>query len=109
MLDPQLQPISPNPESRESMEIFEEHKALASKYFRVQEQMTWLSKNLGDLNEELSRSAESEEQIIRRLESEKEALVQLKQNLEEQVAQAKLHGSREDGEWVICSQTHLPE
>uniref|UniRef100_A0A146KQ11 Mitogen-activated protein kinase kinase kinase 7 n=2 Tax=Lygus hesperus TaxID=30085 RepID=A0A146KQ11_LYGHE len=107
MLDPQLQPVTPDPHSAESMQIFEDHKKLVKEYFEVQEEMVLLTKDMERLNEELSRSTDADEQHIKALESEKEELIQLKKSFENQLAQAREQGSVEDGEWVVCTQSHL--
>ncbi|KAF6207635.1 hypothetical protein GE061_016082 [Apolygus lucorum] len=107
VLDEQCKPVPPDPHSAESMQIFEDHKKLVKEYFQVQEEVMMLTKDMERLNEDLSRSTDADEQRIKELESEKEELIQLKNSFENQLAQAREQGSTEDGEWVLCTQSHL--
>uniref|UniRef100_A0A0V0GA85 Mitogen-activated protein kinase kinase kinase 7 n=1 Tax=Triatoma dimidiata TaxID=72491 RepID=A0A0V0GA85_TRIDM len=85
MLEPNLQPIPPDPNIKQSVEIFEEHKQLAQEYLRVQTDMAFLSTKLNKLSERLTLSEENEEEEIRKMESEKKSLVDLRKSLQHQL------------------------
>lgn len=83
-LDPQLRPISPDPNNKRSVEIFKEHLKLADEYLKVQTDTYYLKRNFEKLSEELS--ATSQQDDIQKLENEKDSLEKLRDLLKQQLA-----------------------
>lgn len=95
VLDPQLHPVSPDTSCQESVQIFEQHKQLAQEFLKVQTEIAYLSRYMGQLAESLSEAeglsqldqqdSERHQEELRKLEAEKDGLLAFKHTLQRQL------------------------
>ncbi|XP_072178555.1 mitogen-activated protein kinase kinase kinase 7-like [Diadema setosum] len=82
-LDHHLQPLPPNPKSKESVEIFDEHMRMAKDYLRVQTELALLHTRKKELAEALDQDWKDKQVSFRLLEEfntlqgEKESLLEM--------------------------------
>lgn len=90
LLDPELRPIPPQPNCAQSMQIYEDHRRMASDYVEVKRELSDLQRYKAELLEQLNEPEVSvlpQEEVEKyaRLKSEKEALLQFKEKLSTQL------------------------
>eukprot|EP00096_Caligus_rogercresseyi_P002586 TRINITY_DN1477_c0_g1_i1.p1 TRINITY_DN1477_c0_g1~~TRINITY_DN1477_c0_g1_i1.p1 ORF type:complete len:184 (+),score=68.71 TRINITY_DN1477_c0_g1_i1:341-892(+) len=122
LIDPELRPIPPQPNCPQSMQIYEDHRQLASEYVKVQSEL----ERLRDLKESLERQLQEEEEAdvaagdcpefanqeevesYVRKKSERESLLQFQEKLSNQLKLLKStsieSSNAEENEWVIINE-----
>ncbi|XP_044002104.1 mitogen-activated protein kinase kinase kinase 7-like [Aphidius gifuensis] len=85
LLDADLRPLEPDVTCQISKDIFEEHKQLATEYFKVQTEIALIGREKMKMLNSLSPDGLREQQELRKLEDEKESLVKLYRNLQRQL------------------------
>lgn len=93
LIEPALQPLSPAPSCRESMQIFDDHRRLAQWHFKLQTEICLLKQRSKELDKELVLP-EPETLItfydeMEQLEKEKDALRMLRESLKGQLQRLK--------------------
>ncbi|XP_034936730.1 mitogen-activated protein kinase kinase kinase 7-like [Chelonus insularis] len=95
LLDADLRPLTPDNTCQLSINIFEEHKALAEEYLKVQTEIALVSQYKNDMLKSLSADSIRQQEELRKLEDEKESLIKLYRNLKRQLEIMK--GQRRPG------------
>ncbi|XP_071801162.1 mitogen-activated protein kinase kinase kinase 7-like isoform X2 [Asterias amurensis] len=90
-LDHHLRPLEPNPNSRESMEIFATHRQAAQELVRIQTEMALFHQRKKELADELDQDWKDQQDSLRmidehnELQREKETLMEVHKNLRSQL------------------------
>lgn len=111
-LDPALRPTQPDPNSEESMQIYNEHRRLALQYFRLHlEYQLYLQRKQELCTQSFDNNAVSLDTEYRQLLKEKEELIQLRDSFQGQLdAQRRRQRQRDalkDGDWVYVDKTNF--
>ncbi|ENN76602.1 mitogen-activated protein kinase kinase kinase 7 [Dendroctonus ponderosae] len=103
-LDPHLRPATPDLDDPRSLEKFEEHKALAKEYLKMQTEMVLINQRRNELLK-MEAAEEQRQQSLRKMQEEIEALRLMKNFFEEQVENANQQNQlgSADG-WVMVQQ-----
>ncbi|XP_041463492.1 mitogen-activated protein kinase kinase kinase 7-like isoform X1 [Lytechinus variegatus] len=100
-LEPHLQPLPPNPNSRESQEIFDEHMRMAQEFLRVQTELALLhtrKKELADALDQDWKDKQASFKLIEEyntLQGEKESLIELHKRRRSQLDMFRLQMQRQ--------------
>merc|ERR1711964_908454 len=109
MLEPDLRPIRPQPNSPESMQIYTEHRLMAADYLEVQKRIENVKNYKRDLEEQLKQSELQMEEVAAKsdneeakkfvqLQKDKDQLVQFKESLSTQLQLIKKVQNEQKGE-----------
>lgn len=99
-LEPHLQPLPPNPNSKESHEIFDDHMRMAQEFLRVQTELALLHSRKKELAEALDQDWKDKQANFRLIEEyntlqgEKESLVELHKRRRHQLNMFRLQIQR---------------
>ncbi|XP_030850464.1 mitogen-activated protein kinase kinase kinase 7 isoform X1 [Strongylocentrotus purpuratus] len=100
-LEPHLQPLPPNPNSRESQDIFDEHMRMAQEFLRVQTELALLHTRKKELAEALDQDWKDKQASFKLIEEyntlqgEKESLVELHKRRRSQLDMFRLQMQRQ--------------
>ncbi|XP_063954738.1 mitogen-activated protein kinase kinase kinase 7-like isoform X1 [Lytechinus pictus] len=100
-LEPHLQPLPPNPNSRDSQEIFDEHMRMAQEFLRVQTELALLHTRKRELAEALDQDWKDKQASFKLIEEyntlqgEKESLIELHKRRRSQLDMFRLQMQRQ--------------
>lgn len=100
-LEPHLQPLPPNPNSRESQDIFDEHMRMAQEFLRVQTELALLHTRKKELAEALDQDWKDKQASFKLIEEyntlqgEKESLLELHKRRRSQLDMFRLQMQRQ--------------
>nr|ABF82443.1 TGF beta-activated kinase [Paracentrotus lividus] len=106
-LEPHLQPLPPNPNSRESQAIFDEHMRMAQEFLRVQTELALLHSRKKELAEALDQDWKDKQanfkliEEFNTLQGEKESLLELHKRRRSQLDLFRLQIQRQQQQQIV--------